>query len=65
MYSLMRNDEKHAVFALVMLILVVLFLALLRYLTVFEDGSFAIGTGYPYWIAGCIPWQICGAGVGG
>ena len=29
-------------------------------LVIFEDGSFALGTGYPWWISGCIPFQLCG-----
>jgi hypothetical protein len=56
----MTNDERHMIFALVLLILVCLVLTLSGIVHVFEDGSFAIGPSFPYWITGCIPWEVCG-----
>jgi hypothetical protein len=61
MYSLIANNERHAVFAIAMLIVILLFLIILNNLTVFEDGSYILGIGRGI-VSGCIPWRLCGVG---
>lgn len=46
--------------ALFALALIIGFLLGSRYpLTLWEDGSFAIGKEYPYAVTGCLPFAIC------
>jgi hypothetical protein len=41
-----------------LLFLALVILLILASLTVFEDGSFALGS-YPYPVTGCMPWGLC------
>jgi len=46
--------------SLAVLFVIVLLYTLAVSLTLFEDGSWAVGS-FPYPISGCLPWAICSA----
>jgi len=44
--------------AIVVALAILLMLWATGFITVFEDGSWAIGS-FPYPLSGCLPWGIC------